>query len=345
KLLPAYIRSVTFDTTPTLPPVRLESGGYAVASGDSVIGMSPDGKTQWRVTTDGVVTGLAGLGGDRVVAHTRSGQAMTLQSGRYNAIWNAPGADQPFLAFGEKLVFAGENGGISAFDSAGTPLWSLPGDRPGRVIYFGRSGGQIALAVQGESGVVWRMVDENGALLGETQLAELTASAPLPDGSWMLLDGTTLRHLSGANNQVIASVSPPPGRNARVTVDSDGTSYLFLGDAGSTLMAVGLDGTPRWRVKYPYADSPLAPLVDVGGGCLLYTLDADGMMNVFNTADGALLNQVQLYAGGARSNSPDARLLRADPLDGLEFEGGFQSMVTLDGTKLAPDAFAACQAG
>jgi hypothetical protein len=249
------------------------------------------------------------------------------------------------LTFGEKLIFAGENGGLSAFDPAGTPLWSLPGDRPGRVLYYGRNGGQIALAIQGESSVVWRVADENGRLVGETQLTELTASSPLPDGSWMLLEGVTLHHLSGTTDQVIAAVSPTPGRNARISADASGNTYLYLGDGDSTLLAVGQDGMMRWRVKYPYADSPLAPLVDVGGGCLLYTLDADGMMNIFNTADGALVNQLQLYAGGARYNSPSARLLRADPLDGVEFESGFQTMVTVDGTKLGGEAFAACQPG
>ncbi|MEO8609422.1 MAG: peptidoglycan DD-metalloendopeptidase family protein [Chloroflexota bacterium] len=345
KLLPAFIRSVTFDTVPTLPPVRLESGGYAVANADSVNGMSPDGKTQWRVTTDGVVTGIAGLAGDRVVAHTSTGQAMTLQNGRYNAVWAFPGADDPFLTFGEKLVFAGQNGAIAAFDPAGTPLWSLPGNLPGRVIYYGRNGGQIALAVQGDSGVIWRLADENGALIGDTNLSELSAAAPLPDGSWMLLEGPNLHHLSGANDQMVAAVSPPPGRNARIAADAAGDTYIYLGDSDSTLLAVSMDGSLRWRVTYPYPDNPLAPLVDVGGGCLLYSLDADGIMNVFSTANGKLVNQVQLYAGGARSNSPNARLLRADPLDGLEFEGGFQSMVTLDGAKLGGDALAACQPG
>ena len=345
RLSPAFIRSVTFDTVPTLPPVRLESGNYALANSEAVSVLSPAGKTLWRVTTDGVVNGLVALSGDRIVAHTRSGQAMTLQNGRYNAIWLALGADQPFLNFGEKLVFAGENGAVLAFDPAGAPLWSLPGDRPGQTIFYGQNGRQIALAVQGESGVIWRVADESGALISEIPLAELTAAAPLPDGSWMLLEGSRLHRLSGGDDQITATISPPPGRNARMTADSDGNSYIFLGDSDTTLLTIGANGGLRWRIQYPYPANVLPPLIDVGGGCLLYTLDADGTMNIFNTTDGMLVNQTQLYAGGSRGNSPRARVLRVDPLEGIELAAGFLSMVTLDGAKLGGEAFTNCQFG
>jgi len=161
----------------------------------------------------------------------------------------------------------------------------------------------------------------------------------------MLLEGTTLRRLSGIENQMIATVSPPPGRNARMTADGDGNSYIYLGDADSTLLAVGRDGNLLWRIQYPYTATVLPPLMDVGGGCLLYILNPDGTMNVLNTADGTLLNQARIYAGGARNTSPSARLLRADPLEAVEFAGGYLSMATLDGAKLGGDAITACRLG
>jgi hypothetical protein len=79
-----------------------------------------------------------------------------------------------------------------------------------------------------------------------------------------------------------------------------------------------------------------------GDGCLFYTLDADGMLNVFASADGKLLNQMQFYAGGNQSSSPPARLLRLDAHGHLSVGSGFLTVVTLDTAKLADSASVNC---
>jgi hypothetical protein len=94
----------------------------------------------------------------------------------------------------------------------------------------------------------------------------------------------------------------------------------------------------RWRANYPFPPASLPPLLRTGGGCLLYTLDADGMLNVFSTTDGSLIDQVQLYSGGSQTGSPRARLLEVDVNERIRVGSGFLSLVTLDGKVLGGEA-------
>ena len=160
-----------------------------------------------------------------------------------------------------------------------------------------------------------------------------------------MLDGTRLHIINGNEDDLLATVSPPPGRTARLAVDPLGDSYIYLGDTDSTLLAIGRAGDIRWRVNVPGIDSPIPPLLTTGGGCLLYMLDTDGRLNVFNTADGQLVNTVQLYAGGRRNTSPGSRLLRADATERIEVAPGFLTLFTLDGAQLGGAALAGCRLG
>ena len=127
RLTSAYVTSTTFETPQNMPPVKLATGGYVIASDDVISDLMPDGQINWQVTTDGVVTGLAALPDDRVVAHTHNGQTVTLQNGRYLALWTVESADESFLVFGETLVFATDDGGLAAYRTDGTALWSVDG--------------------------------------------------------------------------------------------------------------------------------------------------------------------------------------------------------------------------
>jgi murein DD-endopeptidase MepM/ murein hydrolase activator NlpD len=344
RLTPAYVSSYSFDMVPSLPPIQ-SGGGYVIASSAVVTKLTDFGTVEWQVTTDGAVTGLAVLPGDRVAAHTETGQAVTLQNGRYLALWSVDGPDDPFLVFGETLIFPLDDGALASYNAEGMPLWSLPGETGGSIVHFAANAGQIALGVRGDEGVSWRQVDAAGGVLTSLQLDDFNAAAPLPDGSWLVLAGTELQHLTHGEARMITSVSPPPGRTARITADWLGNNYIYLGDADATLIAIGNEGNLRWRVKYPVNNPTLPPLLALGGGCLLYTMDADGMINVFSTADGTLLNQLQMYAGGRRNSSPGARLLRVDTTDQVLAGSGFLTMLTLDGTKMGGEAMANCLLG
>jgi murein DD-endopeptidase MepM/ murein hydrolase activator NlpD len=330
RLTPAYRDSVTFDAVSNVPPVQLSGGGYAIASSDVVSRIAANGTVAWRIQTDGVITGLAALSGDRIVVHTANGQAATLQEGRFTALWTVDGPEIPFVAFGQTLVFVTEGNGLAAYNPDGSPLWTLPGE-PGRILLFEATGGQMAMAIRGESGISWRVIDAAGGVFTRASLDDFTAAAPRLDGSWMVLAGTTLRHISPADNREVARVSPPPGRTARLSVDAVGNTYIYLGDGGSNLLAFTPSGELRWRATYPVQPDVIAPLVTVGNGCLLYTLDSDGMLNSFNTADGALVNQLQLYAGGARNGNPGSRLLWVDASEQVYVAGGYLTVLTLDG--------------
>jgi hypothetical protein len=350
RLSPGFSGSVTFNHVPGLPPILLDSGVYAIASGNLLEGVTSDGSILWRVETDGVVTGMAALPGDRVVAHTVEGQAVTLQSGRYAALWIVNGPDEPFVALGETLVFLTDGGGLAAYDAAGTTLWSVAGAGDERVLYFQANSHQVALVTRGEGGVRWRTVDASGRFVPSEAGFEVFRNAmPLPDGDWLVLDGGQLWRTSisesSQSTDLLAATGPVSGRAAAMTVDAMGNSYVFLGDVQDTLLALDTSGNVRWRVNAPYLGGFLSPLLAVGNGCLLYALGVDGQLSVFNTVDGALITQRQFYAGGSESGSPNARLLKANANEQVQVSAGFLTMITLDGTVLGGESYAGCLLG
>ncbi|MBC7811637.1 MAG: peptidoglycan DD-metalloendopeptidase family protein, partial [Burkholderiales bacterium] len=230
RLSPAFIDYVTFDLVPTLPPVILDSGVYVIANGDTIEGIRPPGEVLWRVQADGVITGIAALSGERVVAHTRNGQAVALQNGRYAALWDVPGPDEPFAVLGETLVFVTDEGGLAAFDAAGVSLWTLP-STPGALVVDFRGngateadGGEVALSLRTPEGVSLRVVDAAGGVTYDEHMLRAPVVAPTASGSWMVLEGTQLARIdpngtesAQSVSQSLGTVSPPPGRTASLT--------------------------------------------------------------------------------------------------------------------------------
>ena len=348
KLSPAFIGSTTFKHVPVLPPVMLDSGMYVLASDNIVEGGSlVDGEPRWRVETDGVVTGLAGLSDGRVVAHTRNGQVVTLQNGRYVALWKVEGIDEPFITLDEALVFAMPGGGLEAHSPQGDLLWTVPAvSSVDRVTHFTTNGQQIAVGVRADSsGVVWRLVDSSGDITFETTFNQQPVIAPAWDGSWVGLDGTQFKRFAGGENHSYGTISAVPGRTAAAAVDVLGNSYVYTAGATDLLIGLGPEGNLRWQTEYPTPQETLPPLMDTGSGCLLYTLDLNGTLNVFSTASGELVNQVTIYAGGERTSSPRARMLDVDQNEQVRVSSGFLSLITLDGWQLGGSAMNECLLG
>jgi murein DD-endopeptidase MepM/ murein hydrolase activator NlpD len=359
----AYLGSVTFNEIPTLPPALVDSGTVAIASGSTLVGFSSTGQPLWRINAPGVITGLAALPGDRIAAHTREGQAFILQNGRFLAVWDVVGPEVQFIALGETLIFATEGGGAAAFATDGTPLWAVPGessgDTPGRVVYFDAQGETIALAVRTGDSTRLRII-ERGSVVSDTTTTGHTAFAfaqttPLlavnepraayGGGGWLRASGNTLVRITPQGEQTLATLSPGAGRTARLASDQTGNSYLYLGDSERALVSFTADGHERWRVAYPAGRSDIAPLMAVGRGCLLYTLDATGWLNVFDAATGTLANRVRLYPGGVQNGSPRARLLKADSADRVLVGGGFLTTMILYGELLGGQAGMNCLSG
>jgi len=345
KLQPGFVSSTTFKSVPLLPPVMLDNGNYVIASANSLAGGPQNGEVQWRIETDGVLIGLTALPEDRVAAYTRNGQVMTLEHGRYAALWQVDGLDESFVALGETLVFVSEGGGLEAYDPAGTQLWTLPAeDADARVSQFAGSDQQIALGVWESGKVLWRLIDADGRVNFEARFDDQPLVLPAADGSWVGLDGSTFKRFVDGSNHSYQSIGILPGRTATGAVDSLGNSYFYLGDSADTLIALGPSGELRWQIAY---DSPgaLTPLLNTGSGCVLYALDADGLFSLFNTADGALVREIQLYPGGDRSSSPRARLLTVDRSERIQVGSGFLTTVTLDGWALAAETMQNCRLG
>jgi outer membrane protein assembly factor BamB len=255
------------------------------------------------------------------------------------------GQDEPFVMLGETLVFVTDGGGLAAFDAAGTALWTLEGVGADRTFYFQANGQHIALAVRVENRTLFRLVDAAGQVLYETNYERIAAAAAQPDGQWLVLNGSELNRIHPGENHRLNAISPPPGRTATMTADVLGNSYIYLGDAQRTLLALDMNGNVRWRVNAPYIAGFLAPILDVGNGCLLYVLSVDGLLSVFNATNGALVTQRQLYAGGEQTGSPTGRLLNVDANERVQVGAGFLTMVTLDGSVLGGEPFANCLLG
>jgi hypothetical protein len=188
-------------------------------------------------------------------------------------------------------------------------------------------------------------VVRDGAVVLERGLAEPALIAPAPAGGWLALDGRDLVWLHNGENADLATLDSAPARGSRLATDSLGRLYLYALASPPTLTAFEADGTLRWQVEVPAGRAGLSPLLAVGGGCLLYTLDADGMLRARLTSDGSLVTERALYPGGNQSGSPRARLLTADAADILTVSAGFLSVLRFDGLALAPAATDGCRQG
>lgn len=346
---PAFIDFLTFTTPMTVPPVWADGGAAATAAGDSVLFSAPhDGGTQWRVTMDSLVNAVVALPDNRVVAHARSGQTVVVAGGRYEALWTVPGPDQPFMLLGDTLIFVTDGGGVTGTTTTGEPLWSVPpvDQATGDVTYFGSNGRTVGVSVETGDGALWRMVDGSGALLDERVFADTPLVAPVPHDGWLLLgDGDILRIHNGGG-QVTGQVDVQPRHAVQLAADFMGNSYLYLGDAQRTLLALDPSGALRWQTTFPETSTTAyPPLLAVDGGCLLYGLDVDGRLLVYDAYTGDLITQSGLYAGGNRNRHPSARLLRVDADGTVHLSAGYLSMMTLDGRALGGEVFDTCPVG
>ncbi len=347
RLEPGFIEARTFTDVPALAPVALDDGTTVIPTTDKLIGYM-NGFPIWEISMNGVISGIAPLSGGRVVAHTRDGQVFVLQGSRFVAVFNVDmWEDVAFAIANEQLAFLTTNGGVNAYGVDGALHWSLPpmDVEDGaflRLVEFKSEGDQIAVGLREGQNTRWRLLDgTSGAVLFDQTYNGNTSSVRTPEG-WLLLHGSELGRIENGENATLADLSLQAGRNARLTTDPQGNVYIYAGDSASTILSLDPSGSIRWRETYPSPGASIAPLIDVGAGCLLYTLDSDGMLNVFDSATGQLAAQRHLFPGGIQNGSPRARLLRVADDDTLWVGGGFLSIAEFDGAALAPEVMGAC---
>ncbi|MEZ4669162.1 MAG: PQQ-binding-like beta-propeller repeat protein [Anaerolineae bacterium] len=331
---PAFVSALSFDIVPTLSPKLSDTGAYIVASNDIISAIVAPGQVLWRVQTDGTITSFATLSGDRVVAHTLNGQTVTLQGGRYAAIWTVESGDKPFVELSDRLIFPTADNTLTAFDASGSTIWQRTATEGSRFIYLGSNDNQLGIVEQSTNEAKWLDVNADGQIVGETPLTSTPVVAPQPDGSWLIIDGLQVKRLHGGQNQNVATLDAAPGLATQLVSDSSGNIYIYVDVATRQLVALAADGSPRWNIAYPNAENTSLPLLAVGNGCWLYSLESNGQLNVFSGADGQLLNQLDLYAGGRRTTQPLARLLTVNSAEQVQVSSGFLTMVTLDGSQL-----------
>lgn len=340
RLQPGFVDVRTYPSAPTEPPVLLDDGSIALTLSDQLV-LFIDGVERWRISLGEVATGLTGLTGGRIAALARGGQVFTLQNGRFIGAWPVDALEASPVVAAESLVFATAGGGLASYSAAGDPLWSVPAlageDDAPRVIAFAASGAEIVLVVRGTDGPVLRLV-RDGALVLDWPMDDPALAALSPQGGWFVVNGAAIERLTDSGTLPFAELAAAPGRGSRLTADGFGGVYLLAAGAQSTLTAFDSSGTERWITAVPNGRAGLSPLLAVGGGCLLYALDADGALRAYRTSDGELAAERLLYPGGNQSGSPRSRLLSVTPDDGLTVSAGFLSVMRFDGLALAGDA-------
>jgi Peptidase family M23/PQQ-like domain len=345
RLNPAVQSYATFGEFPSLPPVVLDSGVVAVANSNVLVGYNPPSTELWRMTADGAITGVSALSGGRVVVRSRTGQVAQIQDGRYLAFWQIEGPDVPFVTIGDRFFFITAERGIAATDAQGQPLWQTAGrGTDQRILYFNTNGSEIAYITRANNITRCQIITQDGTIVADMELNRNHLITPARDG-WIVVNDTSIMHLRGGNATPIGNLSAQLGISSQMTSDVLGNTYLYLSARGGTLRSFSPTGEVRWEVRYPTGGSFLPPLMSVGGGCLLYTLDETGTLNVFDTATGAVLNQLVIYAGGEQNNSPRSRVLRANQDDFVLAGGGFVSMLAIDGRRLGEAAISNCLLG
>ena len=347
RLSPGFVGHVTYDLAPSQPPVPLRKDLVATAAGNVVAVTAPPDQPLWRVNLDDIISGVAAAPDGGVIARSRSGQVATLYDGRFAALWSVPGPDIPFAAFNDVYVFVTDQAGLVAYTALGDLLWSTPppaGAVEGLSLHANAA--TLALSVETEAGIWWGVFDPTGQLLFETTFDTEPLVAHAQDGAWTLFADGQLMRYANDTLAILANAPTTTGRAAALSVDALGASYWYSGDAQRSLLSWDPAGQPRWTTTLPAGGSRLlAPIVQADSGCILFALDSDGGLSVFDAATGDLIDQVSLYAGGRQSRQPGARAITPVNVTEVQVHAGFLTSVTLDAGVIGSGLLDSCVLG
>jgi hypothetical protein len=333
---PGFMGSVTFDQAPSQAPILLENGTFVMSSGATIEAVIPPNITAWRMQADSPIVGLGALSQNRVVARALDGTVVVTAEARYLAAWRVAGPDVPLVVLNDVIAIVAEGGAIVAYDPTGAALWTATPFAGEHVQMLGDGAGQLLQINRVGATYAWRVVSlSDGSVLAGGVSEGVATGISGGAGAWTLFTagessgGELVRVVDGAVSSMAVD-SVPPGRFARLTVDTEGGVYVFLDDAQNTLLALNADGGVRWQQPYPFPTAnALSPYLQADS-CLLFTMDTNGVLSAFALSDGALSSQMRIYAGGTLTASPRGRLLRMDQFGRLQAGAGFLTMVVLD---------------
>lgn len=331
---------------PSQPPVPLPQGGYAVASEGVISANGPSGQL-WRVEADSPVVALTVLGNGQVAAHTRSGQVVLIENGRYVALWNHPvTAGVPFVRLGhDTLVFPLTGGGLRAYDPQGNILWGHQAGEAGvNTLALHVNGEDVLLVTGNAQAVTGYLFNAQGEYQTQFRFESLPLLIPLPGAGWLAVTGDQVRQLQAEGAQTLTELPLRAGILSGGVTDDHTNSYLYLGDEAQTLLALDAEGQARWEIAYTGTVNDAPPLLQTHGLCLLYALDEDGLLQFYDAASGEALKSMQLYAGDSRRN-PQSRLIMPYAGGMVLVNTGFLSLVQLDAPALTDAQVAQCLTG
>ncbi len=349
RLQPGFVDARTLAVVPNVPPVTLPGRDeIAVASANTLRVLGATGAVRWQITTDGDVIGLAALQNGQIVAHTENGQVLVLENGRYRALWTVDAALPLVVArqdTAQSIAFAAPDGNLTVFDASGATLLSLSGSGRPVELKLSPDGANFVYSVRRSDGYALWIVDASGIVTGHAELTQMPVFAPA-FGGWQALAGGDLLHIApdGSITTIAQGITPSPGRLAQMHVDRAGTTYIYFGDSGRTLMAIDSAGIVRWRERF-VGSIDAAPLLATDTGCLLYMLDAAGTLTAFDALTGQLITVRDLYPGGVDTRRLSGRLLEVDAQNRVTVNPGFLSTVTFDGAVLGAGVLDGCLLG
>ncbi len=306
-------------------PVATPENEFLVLSGSRIERL--DGAFQAVPLID-TVNGLLALPDGRVLATTTTNQVLVLNGGSYSALWTVPHALQaPPLLVGGTVVFIGEDATLRGATPEGSVLWETP--LPEAAVRWAVAGNYLAVSTTSSDLVI---VDQSGQILHNNAYPDAPVPVATPENEFLVLSGSRIERLDGAFQAVPLidtgrAVSPA----ADVVRGPAGEFYVYTGE-GRALYAYDSGGNVLWNAYMP-GSHRRAPLLGLGGGQLLYALNADGQLLAYRTADGRLAAQLALYNGGT-SGVPNARWMHVAPDDTVTFGSGFLSAITLNGLDL-----------
>jgi murein DD-endopeptidase MepM/ murein hydrolase activator NlpD len=331
RLRPAFRSMITASGAPTAPPVLEADGSAVFASETHLERRTASGGTLWRLDV-GRLVGIMALADGRILGRTADDQIVVVTDGNFSAYWKPDRPlETPPLAVAGAIVFVGTDQRVVSYSATGDVLWQAGpfGDHLEKAVV---SGDLLALSTGNGGNFNLYVLTGQGKILFQAAAQSPIVPSAAQNGGFYVMVGPQVGRL-GPDGQWLPFLDAGIvlGRAAQITVDKFGEVYLYPG-YGEKLFAFS-GGKLRWTTKL-VGVTLQPPLLEVGGGCLLYVLTGDGALQAYKTSDGSLGGTATLYPGGARSHSA-ARWLRVDANDRVQFSAGYLTVASVDGPTLA----------